>query len=91
MQDRDAITQLLGFGKVVRGQQDGTAHLRYKCVVNQPMQCTRRQGIQAPRRLIQQQNLRLAQQRPGDGQAMPHPRRVDTELPIQGLQAELPP
>src|SRR5215210_3538566 len=78
--DRDPVAQPLGFVHVVGGEQDGSA-VRFEAVDQIP-ELSAGLRVQARGRLIQEQELRVAHQRAGEGQALllaagelAHPRR----------------
>ena len=66
--DGDAVAQALGLIHVVRGENDGAARLLE--LVDQVPQMAARLGIEAGGRLVEKQQLRIADQRAGHGQPL---------------------
>ena len=52
---------------------------------DQPEDGTRRLGVEACRRLVEEQQVGLVQHRAGEGQAGPHPRRVRADAGPEGV------
>ena len=67
--DRDAVAQPFGFFHVVRGQHDRAA--RAAKAQHQLPQLAARLRIQPGRRLVEEQDVRLADQRARDRQPLP--------------------
>ena len=67
---RDAIAQLVGLLHVVRGEDDRGAALRQ--VGDDPVQVARGARIQSARRLVEEEHLRVVEQRPREQQPLAH-------------------
>jgi hypothetical protein len=68
--DRDAVRELIGFVQVLGGEQDGGA-VRRQCAHRIPRHHPAAR-VQAGRRLVQEQDLRPADQAGGQVKAPPH-------------------
>ena len=65
VQDRDAVAEPLSLFEAVRGEEDRDATLAE--VVDQVVDVAGGDRVQAGGRLVQEQHLRVAEQRPGQG------------------------
>ena len=70
--DRDAVAEPLGLVHVVRRQQDRASRRRGSASI-MSQSCSRLCGIEARRRLVEEEDLRIADERAGDGEALPLP------------------
>jgi hypothetical protein len=71
VQDGDAVAEALGLLQAVGGEEDRDATLAE--LVDQLVDVASRDRIQAGGRLVQEQHLRVAEQRPGQGDPLAEP------------------
>ena len=82
LDEGDAVAELLGFPHVVGGQDDGGVPLPPQLGDLGP-DADGHVGIEAERRLVEKEHLRIVQQRLGEGQALLEP---GGELVVLGLE-----
>ncbi len=78
--DRDAVAEVLDLVHQVRGQQHGQPVLGQP--VHERAHVAHARGVEPGRRLVEQQQPRIAQQRPGDAEALLHAVRVAADLVV---------
>ncbi len=81
--DRDPVAELFDLGQQVAGKQHG--HPPGRELPDQVAHVAHPARVQTGRRLVEQQQLRLPQQRGGKPEPLPHPVRVAADLVLGAL------
>src|SRR5437867_449046 len=83
--DPHRIGDLLGFVKVVRGQEDRLSQLLDEPAADEGADLDGGDRIEAARRLVEEEDLGIRDEAAGDGELLLHPRRVVAEAVVRLL------